>query len=130
MALLLCLLVQAVCAQILTDARSLEREHSLQIPRSAKPLPAQVAAPSLAEDGMRVNVQRIAIDGASLIAAAEFQAQVLVGLSLILTELEHGVQRLIPYDRERGWQFAASVARPVGSNTSSARAWLNLNRIL
>lgn len=107
--LLLCLLLPPAVAQTLPDAGALlrESERSLQAPRAAEPLaPLGVSRP-MPEDAkaVRVSVQRVLIEGDSLIPEAELQAQVaeLVGQSLTLAELEHAAQRLAAYYRERGW---------------------------
>ena len=109
MGLLLCLLAQPALAQTVPDAGALlrESERSLQAPRTAEPqIPFSVAKP-MPEDAkaVRITVQRVVIEGDSLIPEAELQAQVqdLIGQSLTLAELEHAAQRLAQYYRERGW---------------------------
>ncbi len=108
-ALALCLLVQSAVAQTVPDAGALlrESERSLQAPRAAEPQLAPIAVQPMAEDAkaVRVTVQRVVIEGGSLIPETELQAQVadLIGQSLTLAELEHAAQRLAAYYRERGW---------------------------
>ncbi|WP_370679933.1 ShlB/FhaC/HecB family hemolysin secretion/activation protein [Comamonas sp. GB3 AK4-5] len=96
-------------AQSVPDAGSLQREteRSLQAPHLA---PAPQAAPAtrpMAADAkaVRVTVQRIAIEGATLIPTAELEALVAsqLGQSLTLAELEHAAQTLAEHYRQRGW---------------------------
>lgn len=107
LALLLGVLADPAFAQTLPDAGSLSREseRSLQIPRAAEPLAPPVAAQPQAEDGLRVRLQGIDIEGESLIPEAELLALVseLIGQSLTLAELEHATQRIAEHYRARGW---------------------------
>ena len=84
-----------------------ETERSLQQPRSFPAPPAAPAVRPMAADAkaLRILVQSIAIDGASLIAPAELQALLAdrVGQSLTLAELEHAAQRIAEHYRAQGW---------------------------
>ncbi len=111
LALLLCLLVKPAAAQTTpgldAGALSRESERNRQTPKATTPLAPAAPAQPLTEDSkaVRVQIRRIVIDGASLIAETELQAQLqaLIGQSLTLAELEHGAQRIAQYYRERGW---------------------------
>jgi len=109
LALLLCLLAEPALAQSIPNAGSLLRdaERNLEAPRATEPLAPKIVAPPAPVDdnAVRVRVQRIAIEGATLIAQDELQAlvQELVGHSLTLGELEQAAQRVAQYYRERGW---------------------------
>lgn len=105
----LLLLSTAVQAQALPDAGSLQREteRSLQAPHSAPQPQAAPAVKPMAADAkaVRVTVQRIAIEGATLIPMAELEALVApyLGQSLTLAELEHAAQQIAEHYRQRGW---------------------------
>ena len=108
-ALLLCLLAEPTLAQSIPDAGALSREseRSLQAPRAAEPLAPKIVTPPTPVDdnAARVRVQRISIEGATLIAQDDLQAlvQQMVGQSLTLAELEQVAQRIAQHYRERGW---------------------------
>ena len=108
-ALLLWLLAESAVAQSIPDAGALSREteRSLEAPRAAEPQrPATPPPPAAGDDSaLRVGVQRISIEGATLIAQEELQAlvQELAGQSLTLDELEQAALRVAQYYRERGW---------------------------
>lgn len=98
-----------VAAQTLPDAGSLQREagRNMQMPQAApvpqsvplvKPMPENAKA-------TRITVQRIVIDGASLIRAETLHALIAdrEGQSLTLAELEHAAQRIAEHYRDQGW---------------------------
>lgn len=109
LALLMFLLAEPALAQSIPDAGSLSREaeRSLEAPRAAEPQRPAAVAPRMPadENAARVAVQRISIEGATLIPLEELQAlvQELVGQSLTLAELEYAAQRVAQHYRERGW---------------------------
>ncbi|MFC7205966.1 ShlB/FhaC/HecB family hemolysin secretion/activation protein [Comamonas endophytica] len=109
LALLLCLLAEPAMAQSIPDAGSLSREteRNLEAPRAVEPQRPAAAAQPVPQDenAPRVAVQRISIQGATLIPLEELQAlvQESVGKSLTLAELEQAAQRVAQHYRERGW---------------------------
>nr|WP_255662725.1 ShlB/FhaC/HecB family hemolysin secretion/activation protein [Acidovorax sp. D4N7] len=96
-------------AQSIPDAGSLSREteRNLEAPRAVEPQRPAAAAQPVPQDenAPRVAVQRISIQGATLIPLEELQAlvQESVGKSLTLAELEQAAQRVAQHYRERGW---------------------------
>jgi hemolysin activation/secretion protein len=84
-----------------------ETERSLQTPRVAPRPQLAPVAPPMATDAKaaRATVQRITVDGASLLPTAELEALVAdrQGQSLTLSELEHAAQRIAEHYRANGW---------------------------
>ncbi len=105
----LSLLAPSALGQILPDAGTLQRdtERSLQAPQPTEPSPARPGPPAMDEDtkGARVTVQRIIVQGATLIPTADLEALVAdrIGQSLTLAELEHTAQRIAEHYRQEGW---------------------------
>jgi hemolysin activation/secretion protein len=101
------LLALTVHAQMPPNAGSLQREAEQAFPRTVPTaiLPAPPAPMKQADKGATVTVRAFAIEGATLVSAAELAGLLSdqMGQSLTLAELERVTRRITAHYRARGW---------------------------